>query len=67
MKKFFLIITLSLVGATAIFSPPGDSFVAYAQKDKKDDKKDKPGPPVVRPKEKQERPKEPPPKKDKKP
>jgi len=69
MKKLFLIITLSLFGSTVVLSTPEGSLAVFAQnkEKKKDDKKDPPGPPVVRPKGKEDRPKEPPPKKDKKP
>ena len=67
MKKAFLIITLSLFGATASVTTPGSSSVAFAQKKDKDErKKDPPGPPVIKDKEKPEKPKEPP-RKDKKP
>ena len=67
MKKFFLIITLSLFGATAVFTAPPDGYVAYAQKKDKDEKKNPPGPPVIRDKGNQDKSKEPPPSKDKKP
>ncbi|PYT03012.1 MAG: hypothetical protein DMF60_19660 [Acidobacteria bacterium] len=67
MKKVFLIITLSLFGMTASVTSPGSGSVVLAQKKDKDEKKkDPPGPPVIRDKEKHERPKEPP-RKDKKP
>ena len=69
MKKLFLIITLSLFGSTVVLFPPEANHAVFAQNrdKKKDDKKDPPGPPVVRPKGKEDRPKEPPPKKDKRP
>lgn len=68
MKKVFLIITLSLFGATAMVGAPGSGSTVFAQKKDKDEKKkDPPGPPVIRDKGKQDKPKEPPPKKDKKP
>jgi uncharacterized alpha/beta hydrolase family protein len=67
MKKFFLLITLSLFGATALVTIPGSCSVVFAQKDKDEKKKDTPGPPVIKDKGKQDKPKEPPPKKDKKP
>jgi hypothetical protein len=67
MKKFVLIITLSLFGATAITTAPFGGDVAVAQKKDKDDRKNTPGPPVVKDKGNQEKPKQPPPKKDKKP
>lgn len=67
MKKIFLIVTLSLFGATAVVTAsPGDS-VALEQKKPKDEKKNPPGPPVIKDKGSQEKPKEPPPKKEKKP
>ena len=67
MKKFFLIITLSLFGLTAVVAAPPAGSVAFAQKKDKDDKKNPPGPPVIKDKGSREKPKEPPPKKDKKP
>ena len=63
MKKFVLIITLSVFGATAVSTAPFGGHVAVAQKKEKDDKKNTPGPPVI----KDKGPKQPPPKKDKKP
>lgn len=68
MKKFFLIITMSLFGIAAVGTIPGDDSVVFAQKrDRNEKKKDPPGPPVVRDKGKPEKPKEPPPPKGKKP
>jgi len=68
MKKFVLIITLSLFGATAVTTAPFGGDIAVAQKKDKDDKKNTPGPPVVKPKGNQgDKSKQPPPKKDKKP
>jgi hypothetical protein len=71
MKKAFLIITLSLFGATTVFSaPPSGSVpsgsVALAQKRDKDEKKNPPGPPVIKDKGSREKPKEPP-KKERRP
>ena len=67
MKKAFLIITLSLFGAVASVPTPGSGSVVFAQKKDKDEKKkDPPGPPVIRDKEKHDKPKEAP-RKDKKP
>lgn len=65
MKKFFLIVTLSLFGATAVVTVPPVGSVAFAQKKDKDDKKPA-GPPVIKDKGGHDKPKEPP-KKDKKP
>lgn len=67
MKKAFLIITLSLFGAVAIVPAPGGSSVVFAQKKDKDDKKNPTPPPVVRDKGKQDKAKEPPPRKDRRP
>ena len=67
MKKAFLILTLSLFGVVAVVPAPGGSSVAFAQKKDKDDKKNPAGPPVVKPKGGQDKGKEPPPRKDKKP
>lgn len=64
--KAFLIIILSLFGTVAVLPAPGSTTVVFAQRKDKDDKKDPAGPPVVRPKG-QDKAKEPPPKKDKKP
>lgn len=67
MKKAFLIITLALFGVTSSVITPGSGSVVFAQKKDKDEKKkDPPGPPVIRDKEKHEKPKEAP-RKDKKP
>jgi len=67
MKKLFLIITLSMFGAAALVTTPGNCSVVFAQKDKDEKKKDPPGPPVIKDKGKQDKPKDPPPKPDKKP
>ncbi|HXU34974.1 MAG TPA: hypothetical protein VN937_01330 [Blastocatellia bacterium] len=67
MKKAFLILSLSLFGAVAVLPAPGSGSVVFAQRKDKDDKKNPAGPPVVRPKGGQDKGKEPPPKKEKKP
>lgn len=67
MKKASLIIILSLFGAGAVLPAPGSTSVVFAQRKDKDDKKNPAGPPVVRPKGGQDKQKEPPPKKDKRP
>jgi hypothetical protein len=63
MKKFFLIMTLSVFGATAVVNTSPTGSVAFAQKKDKDDKKNPPGPPVIKDKGSHDKPKEPPPKK----
>jgi hypothetical protein len=67
MKKGFLLFTLFLFGTVAVVPLPTGSSVVYAQKKDKDDRKNPTPPPVVRDKGKQEKPKEPPPRKGKKP
>lgn len=67
MKKVVLIVTMSLFGFTAVISAPPAGSIVLAQKKDKGDKKNPPGPPVIRNKGSQEKPKEPPPRKDKKP
>jgi hypothetical protein len=66
MKKIFLAITLALFSITALGIMPSDAVVIYAQKRGEDKKKDPPGPPVVRDKGRDSKPKEPP-KRDKRP
>lgn len=64
MKKILLAITIAIFGVVAFDRIPGQEPSAYAftvGDDKKDKKKDPPGPPVVRPKDKQPKPKDPPP------
>lgn len=66
MKKAILIVFLSLFGAAAVLPAPGSTSVVFAQKKDKDDRKNPAGPPVVRPKGGgQDKPKEPPPRKNK--
>lgn len=67
MKKAVLIVTLSMFGMTAVISAPPSGSIVLAQKKGKDEKKNPPGPPVIRDKGNKERPKEPPSKKGKKP
>ena len=66
MKKVVLAITLALFGVTAIGTLPSDAVMVYAQKKGEDKKKDPPGPPVVRDKGRDQKPKDPP-KRDKRP
>jgi hypothetical protein len=67
MKKVILIVTLTLFGVnTMIWAPPSGSVVLAQRKDK-DDKKNPPGPPVIKDKGRQDKPKEPPPKRDRRP
>jgi len=51
MKKIFIYIFLALFSITVMEIAPAGDVAVYAQKDKKE-KKDPPGPPVVRDKEK---------------
>jgi hypothetical protein len=67
MKKLVLIIALSVFGATAVATAPFGGNVVVAQKRDKDDKKNTPGPPVIKDKGNQDKSKQSPPKKDKKP
>lgn len=69
MKKVGLAITLALFGATAVVAVPADPVPAAAYDQKRDDdrkRKDPPGPPIVKDKRGDQKPKDPP-KKDKKP
>ncbi len=50
MKKIVLLIAIALFGITAVGSMPSEDFAVYAQKKGKE-KKDPPGPPVVKDKE----------------
>jgi hypothetical protein len=65
MKKILLAITIAIFGVAAFDRVPGQEPSAYAftfGDDRKDKKKDPPGPPVVRDKrDKQPQPKDPPP------
>ena len=63
MKKVFLLIAMVLFGASTVGASPLLYDSAYEQKKGEDKKKDPPGPPVVRDKGKDEKPKDPPPKK----
>jgi hypothetical protein len=67
MKKIFLCIVIALFSVTAFGSIPTDTTTAYAQKkgeDKRKEKKDPPGPPIVKDKGQPKPPKDKP--KDKK-
>ena len=66
MKKVVLAIMISTCGAWTLGVLPDATPAAYAQK-RDDRKKDPPGPPVQRDKKGDQRPKEPPPRKDRKP
>jgi hypothetical protein len=66
MKKVFLAITLALFSVTALGTMPSDAVAVYAQKKGEGKKKDPPGPPVVRDKGRDSKPKDPP-KRDKRP
>lgn len=66
MKKVVLAIMISTCGAWTLGVLPAATPAAYAQK-RDDRKKDPPGPPVQRDKKGDQRPKEPPPRKDRKP
>jgi hypothetical protein len=67
MKRLILIVTLSLFGATTLAVAHPSASVAFAQKKNKEEKKDPPGPPVIKDKGSRDKPKAPPPKKEKKP
>ena len=67
MKKVILIVTLSLFGLTAVITAPPSGSIVWAQKKDRDDKKNPAGPPVIRDKGNKDKPKDPPPKKDRKP
>lgn len=67
MRKFFLCVVIALFSVTAFGSFPTDTAVVYAQKkgeDKGKDKKNPPGPPIVKDKGQPKPPKDKP--KDKK-
>jgi hypothetical protein len=65
MKKVVLAMTISLFGIWTFGVLPAAGSVVYAQK--KDDRKKDPTPPVQRDKKGEQRPKDPPPRKDRKP
>ena len=54
MKKAFLILTLSLFGMTTVITAPPVGGVVLAQKKDKDEKRNPPGPPVIKNKGNQE-------------
>jgi hypothetical protein len=66
VKKVLLAILIALFTANAVAASPGLS-VYYDQRKDEQRKKDPPGPPVVKDKGKEHKPKEPPPKRDRKP
>jgi hypothetical protein len=66
MKRILLVILISLFTWTSVGASPFASIVADQKKDEHQKKKDPPGPPVVKDKGKDARPKDPP-KRDKKP
>jgi hypothetical protein len=65
MKKIFVYILLALFSITAMGVVPARDVVVYAQKDKRE-KKDPPGPPVVKDKGKKDVPKKDEPRRGKK-
>jgi hypothetical protein len=70
MKKVVLIVALSMFGVTSAITAPPSGSVVLAQKKGKDEKKNPPGPPVIRDKGNKgnkEKPKEQPPKREKRP
>jgi hypothetical protein len=66
MKKVVLAIIISLVGTWTLGAMSAATPAVFAQK-KDDRKKDPPGPPVQRDKKGDQRPSNPPPKKDRRP
>jgi hypothetical protein len=69
MKKVILAITLALWGATTVVAVPADFVSTSAYDQRRDDdrkRKDPPGPPIVKDKRGDQKPKDPP-KKGKKP
>jgi hypothetical protein len=66
MKRILLVILISLFAWTSVGASTFASIVADQKKDEQQKKKDPPGPPVVKDKGKDARPKDPP-KRDKKP
>jgi len=67
VKKALLAILISLFSVTATIASPPASIAYDQKKNEQQKKKDPPGPPVVKDKGKQDKPKEPPPRKDKRP
>ena len=67
MKKVLLAILIALFSANAVVASPAVSLAYDQRKDDQQKKKDPPGPPVVKNKGKENKPKEPPPKRDRKP
>ncbi|MFP5261668.1 MAG: hypothetical protein ACLGJB_07160 [Blastocatellia bacterium] len=60
MKKAVLAISLAIFSVTAIGSAPAHASVAYWQKQEDKKRKDPPGPPIVKDKGQDQKPKEPP-------
>jgi hypothetical protein len=59
MKKVVLAISLAIFSVTAIDASPMPASLAYAQKGEDKKKKDPPGPPIVKDKGQDSKPKEP--------
>jgi hypothetical protein len=60
MKKVVLAISLAMFGVTAVGTLPAHASLAYGQKSEDKKKKDPPGPPIVKDKGQDQKPKEPP-------
>lgn len=60
MKKVVLTIALAIFSVTAIGALPTHASLAYGQKHEDKKKKDPPGPPIVKDKGQDQRPKDPP-------
>lgn len=60
MKKLVLSISLAIFSVTAIGAMPMQASFAYGQKSEDKKKKDPPGPPIVKDKGQDQKPKEPP-------
>ena len=67
MKRILLAILISIFSWTAAGATPFVSISDDRKKDEKQRKKDPPGPPVVKDKGRDDRPKDPPPKRGKRP
>jgi hypothetical protein len=67
VKKVLLAILTALFTANAVVASPAVSLTYDQRKDDRQKKKDPPGPPVVKDKGNENKPKEPPRKKDRKP